>query len=108
VPLMSLTVINRGFYSATVKINFLRNGIQDEYETKSFFYGKNKVFPLQKLRSDNITFVRIRFHVVGSAGLFGDFQVRDPTNKQLCFVLSGTAFTPVYSICAPDEDYSRK
>ncbi|CAF1231118.1 unnamed protein product [Adineta ricciae] len=106
VPLLNITVIHRGFYFVTVKINFLRNEIQDEFETESFFDGTNKVFNLQKSQSDVITFVRIRFHVVGSMSLFGDFQIQDPTKANLCFVLSGTAFTPVYSICAPDEDYS--
>ncbi|UJR28952.1 hypothetical protein I4U23_010169 [Adineta vaga] len=106
--LLNVTVIHRGFYLVTVKINYLRNGTQDEFETDSFFDGTNRVIPLQKNPSDIITYVRIRFHVVGSLSLFGDFQVIDPRSRDLCFVLSGTAFTPVYSICAPDEDYTRK
>ncbi|CAF4107991.1 unnamed protein product [Adineta steineri] len=107
-PLLNITVHHRGFYYVSVKINYLRNGIQDEYETDSFFDGTNKVFPLQKDPADDIKYVRIRFHVSVSDDVFGDFQILDPKGAQLCFVLSGTIFSPVYSICAKGEDYSGK
>ena len=107
-PLLNVTIIQRGFYFARVVVNFLRNGLQDEFETGSTFDGTNRVFRLQKSAADVITYLRIRFHVVGSHKDFGDFQVIHPDGEKLCFVLSGTAFSPVYSICAPDEDYSRK
>ncbi|CAF0739738.1 unnamed protein product [Adineta steineri] len=107
-PLLNITVHHRGFYYVSVKINYLRNGLQDEYETDSFFDGTNKVFPLQKNPTDDIKYVRIRFHVSVSDDVFGDFQILDPKGAELCFVLSGTIFSPVYSICAKGENYSGK
>jgi hypothetical protein len=93
---------------ARVKLNFLRNGLQDEFTTGSVLDGTNKVFRLQKSPTDVITYVRVRFHVAGTSKDFGDFQIKNPNGQNLCFVLSGTVFSPVYSICAANEDYSRK
>jgi hypothetical protein len=93
---------------ARVKLNFLRNGLQDESATDSIADGTNEVFLLQKSPTDVITYLRIRFHVAGTSIDFGDVQVIHPDGQNLCFVLSGTVFSPVYSICAANEDYSRK
>ena len=106
-PVLNVTVIQRGIYLAAVKINFLRNGLQDEFESDSIADGSNRVFLLQQNASDVIDHVRVRLATIVPQKLIGDFQLIHPTADELCFVLSGTIFKPVYSICAPDETYTR-
>lgn len=103
-----MTVVQRGLYLASVKINFLRNGLQDEFESDSITDGHNRVFLLQNNSSDVIDHVRIRLSTVSPDKTIGDFQLVHPSADQLCYVLSGTIFHPVYSLCAPGENYARR
>lgn len=103
-----MTVVQRGLYLASVKINFLRNGLQDEFESDSITDGHNRVFLLQNNSSDVIDHVRIRLSTVSPHKTIGDFQLVHPAADQLCYVLSGTIFSPVYSLCALGENYARR
>lgn len=106
VTLLRVTVVQRGFYLAQVKVNFIRNNKQEEVSEDYIPDGSIKKLHLQEKPTDKVTDVRIRFHA-DAKGDFGDLQFPEPTNANLCFVLEGSLFDPVYADCAPGENYDR-
>jgi hypothetical protein len=102
--LLHFAVVQRGLYLANARINFLRNGLQDEFSTGSMAYGDKEWFMLQHNVSDVITHLRIRFHAI-TQNDFSDIQVLHPNASTLCYVLTGTLMSPVYAYCAPGQKY---
>ncbi|CAF1086187.1 unnamed protein product, partial [Didymodactylos carnosus] len=103
---LSVTIIQRGFFVIYAKINYLQNRLQVEQKTTSVLIGQNHVFRLQTQPNDTISHIRVRIHAVGNTHNVVDEQFLQPTSS--CYLITGSVFNPVFGYCAKDADYSKR